>query len=305
MEIFNVVVELEAITPVHFQDYPGITFRGGFGMAMKKAFCVMNHGRRICRECFVAETCAYARVFESTALARVSSMKKATNYPHPFVLTPLFHGPVSFSRSEKFKVSLTVIGNIVKYMPYMLHTLVLLGKGGVGKERGKFHISGIFNGNKGEFLGKDIDCVDFERLEPVDLGENPCGDRFELEFLTPCSLRTKGELLRTADFVEIVKNILRKREILNVLYCEGLDPLDRESLLEMASGVRKISENLQWRKYSRYSKRQGRRMPLSGFTGKAIFEGASEPLYELLKAAEYINVGRNSSFGFGSVRLGI
>jgi CRISPR/Cas system endoribonuclease Cas6 (RAMP superfamily) len=44
-------------------------------------------------------------------------------------------------------------------------------------------------------------------------------------------------------------------------------------------------------------------MSLEGFTGTAVFQGDMTPFHDLLQSAEYINIGKNSSFGFGAVNV--
>jgi CRISPR/Cas system endoribonuclease Cas6 (RAMP superfamily) len=55
---------------------------------------------------------------------------------------------------------------------------------------------------------------------------------------------------------------------------------------------------------SRYSHRQGRRIPLRGFAGEAVLAGAGvRALAPLLDAASVTGVGRSEALGFGSLRV--
>jgi len=303
MDIYNLVFQFEAETPVSFQQYPGITLRGGLGLSMKRSLCVMGRGCDNCVECVLSETCAYARVFESISTGSDERMKKATNYPHPFVLTPLFSGPVHFNKGDEFGISLTIIGSGIKYLPYMVHSLVKLGENGAGRERGRFRLKGIMHGGDNSLLSINAAGLDYKKVTPLVFGKPAQTSRAEIEFTTPCRIRKNGRAIRNADFAEIIKSIIRKKGNLGALYGDEAEAYDRSDLLDKADAVKKISEELRWEKLSRYSKRQENRMPLEGFTGTAVYEGDIAPFHELLKTAELVNIGKNSSFGFGAVRV--
>jgi len=302
MEIYPFLFEFEAITPVSFMNYPGITLRGGMGMSMKRALCVMGKDRDDCRSCILSNTCAYARVFESPNDKNKRAMKKATHYPHPFVMTPLFEGPVNYDKGDIFRLSFNLFGNSIKDLQYIIHSFIKFGETGIGKERGKFRISGILHGNDLVPVYSDSGDIDYTRLKPLTINTPPVLNKVEIEFKTPCRIQKKGRVLKNADFSEIIKNIVRRKENLSALYCETLAGCSKD-LISKASEIRKVSENLKWQQLSRYSKRQGNRMPLEGFTGTAVFEGDLTPFHELLKFSEYINIGKNSSFGFGAVNV--
>jgi len=303
MDIYLLLFDFIAVTPVSFQKYPGITLRGGIGMSMKRSLCVMGKGRDNCRECILSGTCAFARVFESVSDNNDERMKKATNYPHPFVLTPLFEGPVTFKEGDRFRLSLAVVGNGVKYLPYIVHSLLKLGENGAGKERGKFRLSGVLHGGDNSLLCTDAADMDYSRLKPVVFDKPEPSGKVEIEFRTPCRIQKDGKAVRNAEFPDIIKSIVRKMDNLGALYCNGPLLADRDDIVQRASEIRKVSEQLNWEEMSRYSKRQGNRMPLEGFTGRAVYEGDITPFHEILRSAEFINIGKNSSFGFGAVKV--
>jgi CRISPR-associated endoribonuclease Cas6 len=304
MEIYPLIIEFKAVTPTDFQQYPGITLRGGLGMSMKRALCVMEHGKDSCMDCILAGTCAYARVFESLNSSQEKIMQKASHYPHPFVMTPLFEGPVNFSSGDIFRLSFNLFGESVKYLPHIVHSFVKLGENGIGKNRGKFNIYRIIQGNDDTSLYSESGEIDLTRLNPLDVHMPVFTDKVEIEFKTPCRINIKGKALKSAEFSEIIKNILRRKNLLSGLYCSSPEHnASNNNIIGRASEIRKVDENLKWQQVSRYSKRQGNRMSLEGFTGTAVFQGDMTPFHDLLQSAEYINIGKNSSFGFGAVNV--
>lgn len=57
------------------------------------------------------------------------------------------------------------------------------------------------------------------------------------------------------------------------------------------------------KKISRYSSRHGQNIMLKGIVGKADLTGVSEEWLDLLLAGEVVQIGKNTSFGFGKYHL--
>jgi hypothetical protein len=71
--------EDEAVLPV----FKGSTFRGVFGVALKKVVCALK--QQECAACLLREQCLYARIFETPS--RPGDGRPSP--PHPFVIEPM------------------------------------------------------------------------------------------------------------------------------------------------------------------------------------------------------------------------
>ncbi|MGQ9842561.1 MAG: CRISPR system precrRNA processing endoribonuclease RAMP protein Cas6 [Spirochaetota bacterium] len=298
IDIYSFIITCRTTRPIYFPNFAGIALRGGFGHCLKKAVCVRGKEVKYCNECVLAESCAYAFIFETPNIAQADKMKKASNFPHPFTLTPLFDSPIKFKEGDTFDVRLVLFGNAIKYFPHSVHALTVLGIEGIGVKKGKFTIQAIHQPYS------DIEIYDgaviaVEKAVPLSIKEPADINALQIIFKTPCKIKQQGKYLRHVDLKAIVKNI--KRRIENISYFFGRSPviLDADSidytrLITTANTVR-------WITNERYSKRRGERMVLSGFVGDATLTGNCTSVYPILKVGEAINIGSNTSFGYGAI----
>jgi len=303
--IYGLLVEMTAKTAVSFPNFPGIALRGSLGHCMKKSVCVARRGAAECRTCALAESCVYARAFESVARPGGEAMPKASNYPHPFALTPLFNAENVINPGDIFRARLSLFGSGIAHLPYFIHALARLGEAGIGRSRAKFLLSGIVNLADGKRVF-DIDAgFTRDSLSPIAV-EGPVHiPRLCVDFITPCRLTREHRETRDTAFPSLFRGVYRRLALLSTLYGFGLPGGDREELLHAAEEVMTVGCDLTWECNERYSRRQGNSMVLRGFTGRAVYVGNLAPFYSFMKMAEAVNIGKNTSFGYGAVGVSI
>jgi hypothetical protein len=86
---------LEAKATLFLPPYKGSTLRGDFGASFRKVSCVMN--KQGCNAGQLNQQCAYAYIFETPRLNDSALTHQADNFPHPFIIEPLF--PFGFGLS--------------------------------------------------------------------------------------------------------------------------------------------------------------------------------------------------------------
>ncbi len=300
IHIYSVKIICSVVTSISFPNFPGIALRGGFGIALKNSVCIMKQ-HLYCAPCPLANVCAYALIFENPNTKSSYKMPKSEYIPHPFSLAPLFEYPVTFEPGKTFEFKLSLFGNAVKYFPNVLYAFIELGKMGIGVKRGKFTISRIHNYTTNEVLydGKSINLND---LKPY-LCDNYeyKNNELTITFLTPCKIKSKGKYQRHVDIENLIKNIKRKIEIFSYFFEDNPVSIDIGNI-DFGS-IQCTESNITWEIIERYSKRKNQRMPLGGYKGNAIVSGNVASIYHLLKIGELINIGSNTSFGFGAIRI--
>jgi len=230
-------------------------------------------------------------------------MKGATSRPHPFAIIPGISGPAMLSSGSVFSVYVTLFEQGIKFLPHVIHGFRNLGNSGLGRSRGKFRIL-------------EISCIDSEAAV-MDAEGNVAMDavvpyspenvrevsRLQLEFVTPCRIQYKRRPLRKPYFQAIIRNIVRKLE--NISYFYGPTPVLYSDSVndDMLKLITMNEASVNWESTSRYSRRQDMVMPMEGFTGYAVYQGPLTPFYPYLKYAEATGLGKNTSFGFGAVRV--
>ncbi|NWF92134.1 MAG: hypothetical protein HXY46_04420 [Syntrophaceae bacterium] len=132
---------LRVESPITLPAYKGSTFRGAFGHAFKKVVCV-NRGKD-CDSCLLKGKCVYSYVFETPPPSDSSKMRKYPFAPHPFIITPPLEEKRDYQIGESFSFELTLIGKSIDYLPYFIYTFDELGRIGIGKGKGKYHLKKV------------------------------------------------------------------------------------------------------------------------------------------------------------------
>jgi hypothetical protein len=138
LQVYRFLFTLRALARIEFADFPGIAIRGGLGLVLKRAVCVIGAERTLsCASCPLCSSCPYGAIFETPPPEGTPVMKKATHCPHPFSIAPLFSAS-SFERGQEMRIALSLYGDALKNFAPMAKAFNLLGESGLGKTRGKF-----------------------------------------------------------------------------------------------------------------------------------------------------------------------
>ncbi len=73
---------------------------------------------------------------------------------------------------------------------------------------------------------------------------------------------------------------------------------------DLASQVKVTASGLRWQELQRYSNRQQRTIDLDGFVGTLEIEGDLAPFGPLLRTAEVLHLGKETTFGLGRLKVG-
>ena len=299
---------LRAEEPLRLPPYAGSTFRGAFGHAFKRVACPL---RRQCEGCAHRAVCVYAYVFETPGTTDGSSLLRAAQAAHPFVLEPPQVGLRAIASGDRLELGLVLIGRAIPLAPYFLAACREMGGQGVGRGRGRFRLERVTAEAPGETAGRVVYDGDRDLLAPAvppwtwdDLGADraPRG-RVTLEFLTPTRLRQGADLVVRPEFTTLATALLRRLSVLAEAHCGVRPEVSAREILASAGEVKVESSDLRWHDWERYSARQDARMALGGFEGRVTFAGEMAPWWPLLKLGEVLHVGKGTAFGLGKYAL--
>lgn len=134
----------------------GSTLRGAFGHALKESVCVMSH--RDCSRCFLVERCLYPRLFEPEARNGEGLLAKRQDAPRPFIFIPplpstdsglmrarddLLRWRVRVKAGETVVFGLSLIGDAINDLPYVIYAIGLMAQHGFGAERASFALERV------------------------------------------------------------------------------------------------------------------------------------------------------------------
>ncbi len=308
---------LRAEQQIALPEFAGSTFRGAFGAMFRRLACMPQ-----CEDvqtCLVASHCAYARVFEARPAVAGYRPASEGGLPRPFVIHPPLENR-SIGAGTEFSFHLALIGLAIDYLPYFILTWRELGRVGMGRGRGRFHLervescrslneeSFIIYSSADELVRNNLELITTEGLltRSAPLRQVAASDRakgkvhMRIELLTPTRLKSGGEFLRTElPFSVLLSALLRRLESLSFFYCGGSLQLDYKALIARAEEVAVVENSLRWVSWERYSRRQERKIPWGGIMGCVEYRGDFTPFLPFLALGELVGVGNNCAFGLG------
>ncbi len=297
LSYISLLVAYRSPKDIELPAFQGSTIRGVFGKALKSAFCVMHHRER--EKCLVKDSSGYFDIFESIDGEIALKSKGMEKKPHPYILIPPDKN--IYLTDEIFYFRMTVLGENLSRIPYILYTFEKMGDLGFGKAREKLELywvkdskSGKFILNDGKFLKENVRTYLIQELTSI--MEVP--DSILLKWMSPVKIVRDGVVLRKMDSESFRRAIYRRFRMIFKIYGE-LEELDLEELhlLEMSPIE---SEFKEWK---RYSNRQKKSLKMEGITGILRVFPKSKKNMALLKVLQILHLGKATAFGQGRFRI--
>ncbi|NWF91365.1 MAG: CRISPR system precrRNA processing endoribonuclease RAMP protein Cas6 [Syntrophaceae bacterium] len=292
----------------------GNILRGAFGSSLKELVCAGDRSVG-CEACILNQRCAYNLIFNPSGLIDV---KRLRNLPRGYVLKPPLSEETEYDSSFPLTFDMVLIGDRIKYLPYVIVPLIELGRAGIGLNRGKFRLRSIEVIKDGSAIPiydptdnmvKNIDGT-ISGKELIEKAKTMDGESIALRFLTPTRIRynptgEKGKsiVLRTPEFHHILRRLRDRVNALLVAYCGGPIDADFKEIAERGMAVRKTASDLKWIEIKRRSRTQSSEHDQSGFVGRVTFAGDLAEFLPLLLSGEYVHVGEDTVFGNGWYRI--
>lgn len=296
---------LKAKEDLILPSYKGSTLRGGFGITFRKICCV-NKKQDSCSGCFLKEKCAYAYIFETVPHKTSQKLRNLKEVPRPFVIEPSLGPKINYHKDELLEFNLILIGRAMEYLPYFIFMFKELGKIGLGKGRGKFQLSEVYNFKKEKIYDSEDDILrNFDSKIDFDDITNcySISDCLSLNFLTPTRIKIRNDLVVRPEFHILLRGLLHRLSALSYFHCQKELELDYKLLIFQAEKIKIRQSNLRWIDWERYSSRQNTRMKLGGFVGEITYEGNVGPFLPLVLLGQYTHIGKNCTFGLGKYEI--
>ncbi|MBI3786302.1 MAG: CRISPR system precrRNA processing endoribonuclease RAMP protein Cas6 [Deltaproteobacteria bacterium] len=306
----------------------GNSLRGGFGSAFRKLVCVDLSWE--CAQCSLRFQCPYTQVFNPFLPPDATQLTGNPNIPRPFVVKPPLTAQTTYAPGESVVFDLVVAGRAVDYLPYFIVAFRELGANGFGLNRARValarvdavaadgSLTTVYEGTSNlvrpptPFQIHLIDTPDACRPSPIlSPVEGPVvpSDTLTLHFLTPTTLKSgsspghEGEAVRHPAFHHVLKRLRDRVNALSTFYGDGPLNIDFKALGTAAEEIRTVEDATRWVDRSRFTRRRGVTHDLSGFAGRLTVQGNLQPFLTLLRAGEYLHIGKNAVFGNGWLRI--
>ena len=261
MKITVISASLVASEPCTLPLYKFSTIRGAIGHGLRRAACIKR--MPTCDGCSVISYCPYAELFDAAA-----SQKECL----PFV-SYSGNTETDFAEGDTLPVKFTVMGDAVKYTPYVLLSLEEMCKRGLGHERAVFNI----------FATPTVETrtLSFNQAE---------SGRYRIHMLSPLRSKQGSKLAKDITLAKILKLAATR---VKLLY-----GLETDSSL---CNVNELFRDINWLDIGRYSNRQKSKMSLGGFVGVIEYNDLSGYAAGLLDLSSSLHIGKQTTFGYGKI----
>jgi hypothetical protein len=291
----------------------GSVLRGAFGSSLKHIVCALPG--KDCFSCIIKEKCAYTLIFRPFGMDKI---KRLMDTPRGFVIKPPLEEDTVYSPEKPLSFEMVLIGDRINYLPYVIVTLIELGKVGMGLNRGRFnlsHIQVLKNGSFEEIFDSSEGTVQnvfnvIQGNELMEIASKVNTNTLTIDFLTPTRVRYNptGErgmsrVVKQLEFHHLLRRLRDRANALSIVYCGGPIETDFKGIAELAMEVKTKASNLRWIEAKRKSRTQSVLHDQSGFSGTITFEGDLKEFMPLLLLGEYIHVGEDAVFGNGWYRI--
>jgi hypothetical protein len=289
--------------PVRLPSYAGSALRGVFGHGLRQSVCVTR--LRDCNKCALCAQCVYSYLFETPLYAG-----KGSNAPQPLV--PDLHGLGSrYAPGECFSFEITVIGEAVRHLSYVIQAWRRAGKQGLGPNRAKFSLSRV------EIL--DLQAQGWRQLIPEAGSDAVCEPwqdplsanktvprQLRIDLTTPYRGKRDGHLVTPEQFSAqgFAVALVNRVASLQQFHDRGGQPFDSLALIHAAANLTLSQARLRWREWQRHSSRQRTHMQMGGVTGSFTLGGEGlADLWPILQLGQWVHAGKSTLFGLGRYRI--
>ncbi len=289
--------------------YEGSMIRGAFGRAFKESCCPFPHNGTGCP---LGDKCPYGYVFETSPPEDARDFAKNSDVPRPYVFEPPVETKMEYAPGERMRFGFTVVGRAADYMPYFVYAFSRMGDEGVGRLKARYELERVVAENR--LSGDREEVFDGEvarnrrlpaRWEDAErTAEAMDGGRLRVEFLTPTSVKYRGEVSPEAPpFAALVQALLIRLPMLAAVHCGEVWREDFRALVDRAGEVETVRDRTTWASFRRHSSFRHRTEALEGVVGEAIYEGPLGEFLPLLCMGQLSHAGKRAVFGLGRYRL--
>ena len=311
---------VRAVTPIHFNAFKGSALRGAFTSVLGNTFCPeWRAGNRDPQHQAICPAC------QLVAMERDEST--SGDVRRPYAMTPPPGGQTDFDVGETFAFGVTLFGQGVDYLPYLVLAVGGMGEFGIGQKDDK--------GKRGRFDVARIDAVNpfsseiLPMLEPGDttvyaetvpvtpeqvlatsemLARDLAGrdNLLRIDFLTPTRIMQNKQLCQRPDFFPLGKQIVLRVMDLAAQHGNGRplvndQPLAlKEHIYPYLDQVTLVEDQTHWWDLSGYSARLQQAQRIGGLMGSAIYRAPDwRPLLPWLLWGMSTQIGKNVVKGCG------
>lgn len=314
--VYTITLKLES--SAHLGEFKGSALRGMMGKALLQLQCIYSEkDPRLgdCESCFYRYQCLFHHLFNSPNPDTLTWWT-GSHIPHPFIIRSSFNTKTVYSTGDELSLDLILFGQPVQFLPLFLKALIFAGENGwLGSKKspqdGFFTIQSVDSCydkvNYWDQKFRMLNIIPPTTLKnlldlcPVIDGQD---HRLIIECLTPHIITKNAFSLTDLQMItpERWLTLLSERLLLLAHFYGTGEPFPRPLLPENC-GISVGKKQLEVKRIARYSNRKDEKMKFTGWVGSWEWKEGWYPWIELLWIGQFINIGKQTSFGLGHYQL--
>lgn len=308
----TLLVQFRAMDQIELPRVSGSTFRGAFGRAFRRVECRRPGSQ--CKGCYLQAQCLYWRYFFRTSLGDKNPVR-------PYILETPLESPSPIYPGEPVTFAITLVGEAIDHLLKFFAIFEEMGKCGLGQgwRKGKARCSlESVNALRAERSYPIYPMEKDKLLCPGDIKRHWSEffaepdeeiEKIRVHFLTHTRIKEHGKYLGRIPFHVLVKRLIGRISDLDKEYCgKNLDIPEKEliSKAELEVHIQEEQDHTKWVDWERHPHDPNNTMRLvGGVVGDTVYEGRLTPFVPYLLIGEYIHVGKQATFGNGTIKIDI
>lgn len=279
-----------------------IRVRGALGFWLRRITCLSPaRCHEVCRN---PGGCLYSRIFEPVA----GSSGRYHHLPRPFALRETLGSPKGGQRWEFLMVA---TGPALDNIAYVILALSEAARHGFSNGGGQAFTLRLVRDQTGQVIfDGDAEVIRFSPAPLIEddlarvAGEVSGGDALEVIFASPTAINVEGRPVLVPSFAELIITTVRRWWTLSQAYGVDADAIDtrwRRQDVSLLKSVGIVRSSTYPSRRVRFSSRQGQEQVLNGILGSVTYHGNLTPWAEAIAFASFVQIGKGTTFGQGSV----
>jgi len=254
--------------------------RGIWGMNLKRSYCLQRNIN--CKDC-TFEQCPYYAIFEK---------RYGTNDEYrPYII---YHNQ---NNKKQIEVHFILLGFLSQHYDKVLLPILQIEERPL-RLRGRRHfitLDRIIDQNNKIILDRNNRDFSAIKASKMEASKAVNVEKIVLHFETPLRMKYQGRFVGEFNFEVFLNALIRRLKYIQEHFTEDehIYSLKPEFLQSQ------IKHDFKWKEKVRKSNRQGQKMSIGGLIGSLVIEKPHPELVEILQIGEYIQVGKQTSFGNG------
>ncbi|NLY76726.1 MAG: hypothetical protein GX080_01395 [Tissierellia bacterium] len=255
--------------------------------------------------CINDKECSTCKIFSRCFIQKLLGNRYQANKPlilqsssiQPYYLIECNHKGTSFNQDQELIFKIRLLDKAIDYVSQFIYVFEQLSNIGIGKNRSKYQLIGIYNNKKMPIFEDGIffeDNISIEYIwDYIGHRRSPVGDRVTLVFVTPFVMSniSLNPLINMHNFCYSIENRFKS---LNILEEEDVRLL---AAFEADNIINNYDLNIIKSQYP-MEKLQKRKV-IIGYKGKIDFILKRQDFIDYLIACEKLSIGSHILLGYG------